>query len=72
LTYSELEYGSLKPQKREGAGDLDQAVFMSDVSRKQTDDHHEQYQDDEENVQSAKVMNCSNFPLLTSIDYRYP
>lgn len=28
------EYGSLKPHKREGAADLDQAVFMSDVSRK--------------------------------------
>jgi hypothetical protein len=29
-----LEYGSLKPAKREGAADLDSAVFMSDVSRK--------------------------------------
>lgn len=28
------EYGSLKPNKREGAHDLDEAVFMSDVARK--------------------------------------
>jgi hypothetical protein len=44
----------LKPNKREGAGDLDQAVFMSDVGRKKGDQEH--FQDEEENVQSAQVL----------------
>jgi hypothetical protein len=34
LFFPVLEYGSLKPLKREGAHDLDEAVFLSDVSRK--------------------------------------
>lgn len=43
----------MKPNKREGAGDLDQAVFMSDVARKK--EGQEEFQDDEENVQVAQV-----------------
>jgi hypothetical protein len=53
ILISFVEYGSLKPNKRDGAGDLDQAVFMSDVARKKED--QEQFHDDEENVQVAQV-----------------
>jgi len=42
------EYGSLKPHKREGAADLDQAGFMSDVARKKKG------KNEEKNVRSAQ------------------
>eukprot|EP00602_Paraphysomonas_sp_CaronLab_P003934 CAMPEP_0185017714 /NCGR_PEP_ID=MMETSP1103-20130426/634_1 /TAXON_ID=36769 /ORGANISM="Paraphysomonas bandaiensis, Strain Caron Lab Isolate" /LENGTH=287 /DNA_ID=CAMNT_0027547271 /DNA_START=69 /DNA_END=932 /DNA_ORIENTATION=+ len=34
LTAVIYEYGSLKPHKRDGAGDMDEAIFLSDVARK--------------------------------------
>jgi MIP family channel proteins len=46
------EYGGLKPQKRDGAGDMDEAIFMSKVGRKgkkgkDGDGDHQQLEDDD-------------------------